>query len=172
MNPLNRWTRTGATLLLLSASSWVPGGGAQAADMASPLAGSWTLVAADVLHPDGSRGRDYGAAPLGRLLIDMHGHYSLQIFKSERPRFASPDKGKGSAAEFESAILGSSSHYGSVSVDNEAHVLTFRIEGSSFPNWEGTQQPRRFELKGGELSYQVPARPNGDVPVSVWRRLN
>jgi len=172
MNPLNRWTRTGAALLLLNTASWIPGAAAQAADMNSPLAGSWTLVAADVLHADGSRGHDYGAAPIGRLLIDSQGHYSLQIFKSERARFASPDKAKGTAAEFESAILGASSHYGSVSVDNDGHVLTFRIEGSSFPNWEGTQQQRRFELKGDELSYQVPPRPNGDIPLSVWRRLN
>src|SRR5471032_1283010 len=155
MNPLNRWTRTGAALLLLNTASWIPGAAAQAADMNSPLAGGWTLVAADVLHADGSRGHD-----------------SLQIFKSERARFASPDKAKGTAAEFESAILGASSHYGSVSVDNDGHVLTFRIEGSSFPNWEGTQQQRRFELKGDELSYQVPPRPNGDIPLSVWRRLN
>ncbi|HEY9429280.1 MAG TPA: lipocalin-like domain-containing protein, partial [Gemmatimonadaceae bacterium] len=55
----------------------------------SPLAGTWTLVAADLLHPDGSRTRDYGAAPKGRLIVDAGGHYSLQIFKSERPRFAS-----------------------------------------------------------------------------------
>lgn len=33
--------------------------------VASPMAGTWTLVAADVLHPDGSRGRDYGNAPKG-----------------------------------------------------------------------------------------------------------
>jgi|SRR5471030_384446 len=172
MTTLNRWTRTGAALLLLSTAPWIPGGRAHAADMPSPLAGSWTLVAADVLHADGSRGHDYGAAPIGRLLVDERGHYSLQIFKSERPRFASADKGQGTAAEFASATLGSSSHYGSVSVDNDAHVLTFRIEGSSFPNWEGTQQQRRFELKGDELSYHVPPRPNGDVPVSVWRRLD
>jgi Lipocalin-like domain len=42
------------------------------------LAGTWTLVAADVLHADGTRGRDYGAAPKGLLLNDAQGHYSLQ----------------------------------------------------------------------------------------------
>ena len=25
-----------------------------------PLAGTWTLVAADLIRPDGTRGRDYG----------------------------------------------------------------------------------------------------------------
>lgn len=171
MIALNRWARTGAAMLLLHAGPWIAGARAADAIAISPLAGSWTLVAADVLHADGSRGRDYGAAPLGRLLIDAQGRYSLQIFKSERPRFASNDKGQGSSAEFAGAVLGASTHYGSVTVDADAHLLTFRIEGASFPNWEGTQQQRMYTLKDDELSYQVPPRPNGDIPLSVWRRL-
>lgn len=59
------------------------------------LVGTWTLVAADAQHPDGSRASDYGVAPKGLLLIDAQGHYSLQIFKAERPQFASGDKGEG-----------------------------------------------------------------------------
>ena len=31
-------------------------------------------------------------------------------------------------------------------------------------------QTRAFELHGDTLSYRVPPRPNGDVPISVWRR--
>jgi hypothetical protein len=26
-------------------------------------------------------------------------------------------------------------------------------------------------LSGDELSYRVPARPDGNIPISVWRRL-
>lgn len=138
---------------------------------ASPLAGTWTLAAADVVHADGSRERDYGAAPRGLLLVDGEGHYSLQIFKVERPRFASGDKLTGSDAEFKAAVLGSSTHFGAISVDAAAGLLTFKIDAASFPNWEGAAQTRRYELKGDELSYRVPPRPNGDVPISVWRRL-
>jgi Lipocalin-like domain len=138
---------------------------------ASPLAGTWTLVAADVVHADGSRARDYGAAPKGLLLIDGEGHYSLQIFKAERPRFASGDKATGTEAEFKAAVLGSSTHFGEISVDQAAGTLTFKIDAASFPNWEGAAQSRRYELKDDELSYRVPPRPNGDVPISVWRRL-
>src|ERR1700753_3018944 len=88
----------------------------------SPLAGTWTLVAADVLHADGSLARDYGAAPKGLLLIDAAGHYSLQIFKSERSRFASADKLAGTEAEYKAAVLGSSTHYGTVRIDTNAHT--------------------------------------------------
>ncbi len=134
----------------------------------SALAGIWTLVAADVEHPDGRRLRDYGAAPTGRLMIGTDGRYSLQIFKSERAAFSTNDKNAGTDTEFKSAVLGSSTHFGTIAMDGS--TLTFRIEGASFPNWEGTIQRRSFELKGDELSYRVPARADGGIPVSVWRR--
>jgi len=139
---------------------------------AHPLAGTWSLVAADVLKPDGTRAHDYGESPHGRLMIDTQGHYSLQIFKSERSRFASGDKASGTPAEFESAVLGASTHFGIVTIDNVTGNLIFQIEGSSFPNWEGTQQKRRFELQGTELSYRVPPRPDGSIPISVWRKIS
>jgi hypothetical protein len=135
------------------------------------LAGTWALVAADVLHADGTRARDYGAAPKGLLLIDAHGRYSLQIFKAERPRFASGDKLTGTPAEYEAAVLGSSTHFGTISVDPVGGTLTFQIENASFANWEGAQQKRHYELNGDELSYRVPTRPDGNTPISVWRLL-
>lgn len=133
------------------------------------LAGTWTLVAADVQRPDGSIERDYGAAPKGRLFIDAQGRYALQIFKAERPRFASADKAAGTVDELRAAVLGSSTHYGTVALEDGQ--LVFRIEAASFPNWEGTVQRRTFELHGDELRYRVPARPDGGIPISVWRRM-
>lgn len=132
------------------------------------LKGTWALVAADVEYADGRRLRDYGSAPKGRLFIDQQGRYSLQIFKSERPRFATTDKNGGTDAEFKAAVLGSSTHYGTIVM--EGNTLVFHVEAASFPNWEGTVQRRGFELKENELSYRVPPRPDGGTPISVWHR--
>jgi hypothetical protein len=143
-----------------------------AASEVSALTGTWFLAAADVLHPDGTRTHDYGAAPKGSLMIDAKGRYSLQIFKAERSRFSSDDKRSGTPAEYEEAVMGSSTHLGELSVDSANGVLTFHIQNASFPNWEGEEQKRNYELKGSELSYRVVPRPNGDVPISVWRKLN
>jgi hypothetical protein len=44
----------------------------------------------------------------------------------------------------------------------------FRIESASLPNWEETEQKRTFELSGDELSYRVPALPDGNIQISVW----
>ncbi|UNK49570.1 lipocalin-like domain-containing protein [Lysobacter sp. S4-A87] len=140
-------------------------------ELPSPLRGTWTLVAADKILPGGAVARDYGEQPKGRLVVDAEGHYSLQIFKSERLRFAADNKADGSADEFKSAVMGSSTHYGTVTMDRKDNQLVFSIEGSSFPNWEGTVQRRQYTLHGDELSYRVPPRADGSIPVSVWRRV-
>jgi hypothetical protein len=168
MKPITLKTGLAAQALLIVMAT-----AAHAASLSvAPLVGTWTLVAADVQHADGTRSRDYGAAPKGLLEIDSEGRYSLQIFKSERPRFASGDKSTGTDTEYRSAVLGASTHYGTVSLDAPHGTLTFNIEAASFPNWEGAAQTRQYELNGDELSYRVPARPDGNTPISVWRRLN
>ncbi|WP_223391644.1 lipocalin-like domain-containing protein [Caulobacter segnis] len=153
---------TGLVLLLTSA------GAAGAADF--PLAGTWTLTAADRITPAGVREHDYGAAPKGRLIVDATGRYSLQIYKSERTGFASGDKKRGTPEDYLDAVLGSSTHYGTIAIDETAHQLVFKIDGSAFKNWEGTTQRRAYDLKGDVLSYRVPTAPDGNVPISAWRR--
>ena len=53
------------------------------------LAGTWTLVAADDLKPDGTRAPAYGPNPQGLLIIEKDGRYALQIYRSDRAKFAS-----------------------------------------------------------------------------------
>lgn len=168
---MRMYSRLITTTLLVTGLAPASAGMAAGVSHRFPLAGTWTLQAADALHPDGSRSRDYGEAPKGLLMIDAQGHYSLQIFRSDRPRFAAGAKADGSADEYRAAVMGSSTHYGTLDIDATRHLLVFHIEGASFPNWEGQQQRRSFELRGDLLSYRVPARPNGDVPISVWRRI-
>ena len=143
-------------------------GAARAADF--PLAGTWMLTAADRITPGGVRERDYGAAPKGRLIVDAAGRYSLQIFKTERTGFASGDKKRGTPEEYADAVLGSSTHYGTIAIDAPARQLLFKIEGASFKTWEGTTQRRSYELNGDVLSYRVPTAPDGATPISEWKR--
>ena len=172
MNIRTTATRHAMAALLATCLLWASAVFAGSAHGASSLAGTWTLVAADVQHPDGSRASDYGAQPKGLLMIDSQGHYSLQIFKTERQAFHAGDKAKGTPDEYKAAVMDSSTHYGTLRIEPDRGVLVFHIQGASFPNWEGQEQRRQYQLDDGVLSYRVTARPNGDVPISVWRKID
>ena len=139
-----------------------------------PLAGTWVLKAAQILLPDGSHAVDprLGADAKGVLMIDTEGQYSLQIFRSDRPKFASGDKKRGTPQEYEAAILGLSTHTGHIIMDTVNKTLQFNIDYASFPNWEHTTQTRQYKLSGNELYYEVPAKAGaGTVAVSIWQRV-
>ena len=161
------------TLALLAAATRLTAQSAApaAAPAATSLAGTWTLSAADDLRPDGTRVPAFGPDPQGLLILGADGRYSLQIYRSDRAKFASPDKRRGTAEEFKAAVLAMSTHYGRYVVDAAAGIITFQIDRAAFPNWDATEQKRPFTLVGDELSYRVSATPDGTVPISVWRRV-
>lgn len=138
----------------------------------SPLAGTWTLVQADVILADGRQVHDYGDAPKGLMIIDAKGHYSLQIYDSHRPKYATGDRTTGTPEEYRGNVLGISAHFGMIEVDTAAHDFKLHVDTASFPNQDGATQTRHYELKGSELSYRVEPRKDGSVPISVWRRLD
>lgn len=135
------------------------------------LAGTWRLLAADKELPDGSVRQDYGETPSGLFIVDDEGRYSLQIFSPARANFVSRDKAGGTDEEMRQAMIGASTHFGELTVDWSMSTLTFQIEDASFPNWRGAVQVRSFELAGDVLTYRVPPRSDGTVPISVWQRI-
>lgn len=147
-------------------------GSARSEDL-STLAGTWSLVSAYEIQPDGTRTTNYGEHPTGLLMVDGSGRYSIQIFKLGRALFASGDKTVGRPDEYRAALVGISTHIGKVTIDRSRHQLVFDVEAASFPNWEGKRQVRDFTYQDGVLSYAVPptASGNGSTAYSVWRRV-
>ncbi|WP_082507058.1 MULTISPECIES: lipocalin-like domain-containing protein [unclassified Duganella] len=146
-------------------------GAAAATDMPAAtagLAGSWELIGAYREHRDGSRSNDYGAKPRGMLNVASDGRYALQIYHAERPPFEGDFRAAG-AQEYKRLLLAMSAHFGSISVEQDK--LVFRITAASNPQWDGSVQRRGYQLRGDVLEWRVPPRPDGDVPISVWRRL-
>ena len=139
-----------------------------------PLAGTWVLKAAEVIFPDGTHATDtaYGKNAKGILMIDEDGQYSLQIFRPDRLKFASGDKKKGTPEEYESALLGISTHIGHIKIDTVNNILQFNIDYAAYPNWDNTTQTRKFKLSNEELYYEVPAKAAaGTIAVSIWTRI-
>ena len=139
--------------------------------VAGGVVGTWALTAAERLLPDGTRVADYGPSPHGLVIFTADGYYSVQIYRAERPRFSSGDKLKGTPEEYKEASLGMSVHFGRYTVDPAKGTITFHIDRASFPNWDDTTQVRAYDLKGDELSWKVPPRPDGSIPVTRLRRV-
>lgn len=138
-----------------------------------PLAGTWILKAAEVILPDGTHTTDtsYSKNAKGILMIDADGQYSLQIFRPDRPKFSSGDKKRGTPEEYESALLGISTHIGHIKIDTINKLLQFHIDYAAYPNWDNTTQTRKFKLSDDELYYEVPAKAGaGTIAVSIWTR--
>ncbi len=47
---------------------------------ANSFVGTWKLIAADKLLPDGARAADYGTQPHGLAIFTADGHFMVQVF--------------------------------------------------------------------------------------------
>lgn len=135
------------------------------------VVGTWTLIGADKFLPDGTRVSDYGADPHGIAIFTADGHYIVEIYRADRTKFSSGDKLHGTPEDYKNVSLGMSTHFGRYTVDPAKGTISFHIDRASFPNWDDTTQVRAYEIKGDELSWKVPARPDGTIPLTVLRRL-
>ncbi len=158
----------GATAMLMMSVS----AGATDAPRLS-LEGTWVMTSAYEILADGTRTTNYGEHPDGLLMVDKAGRYSIQIFRPDRPRFASGVKSQGTPEEYREAVLGSSTHTGRIIVEPAKGKLIFKIDTASYPNWQGTEQVRNYTFKDGTLTYSVPADAsgNGTVAYSIWRHV-
>ncbi|CAM3250611.1 Lipocalin-like domain-containing protein [Sphingomonas antarctica] len=157
-----------AAALLLTGASPAP-----SPENLASLQGTWEMVSAYEIKADGTRTTNYGEHPLGLLTVDAAHRYNMQIFKVGRSAFASGDKARGTPDEYRQAVVGSSTHFGVVTIDRAKHELVFDVKAASFPNWEGKRQVRDYTFKDGLLSYAVPASASssGIVAYSIWRRI-
>ncbi len=101
--------------------------------------------------PDAPWTRRFGADPKGCIMYDGTGHMMVQFEKMpSRAKFASGDDWKPTPAEAMAAYLGDVAYFGTDTVDEDAGVVTHRVEGSLNPGCFGTDQlrPRRSRGSG------------------------
>ena len=122
------------------------------------LVGSWIFVSSTTKAEDGSPA--WGTNPKGLVIFTASGRYSTHLLRSDRPKFASNSRLKGTPEENKAAVHGNVS-IGTYTVDEANKTFTIRFEGSTYPNLEGTVQTRPFEIAGDELRVTNPAPTAG-----------
>ena len=140
-----------------------------AASARQQLIGTWTFVS--TIRPDGGSAWDPNAK--GLLVFTDKGYFSIQVMRGDRPKFASNSRMKGTPEENSAAIRGILNYFGKFEVDEAGQVLLFHIESSSFPNWNGTVQKRKFTVTKDDLKYDGPPTTRGGPPSEVvWKRVH
>jgi Lipocalin-like domain len=138
--------------------------------LAQQIQGSWTLVSI-YNEQDGKRTDTYGPNPRGFHILTPDGHFSTIIMRASLPKFAANNRMKGTAEENQAVVQGSIAFFGSYAVASEKeHLVIERVEGCTFPNWDGTDQKRVMTVKGDELKVTVPTADIGGTIYSVWKR--
>jgi hypothetical protein len=116
------------------------------------LIGTWRLISVCAIRQsDGEVKYPFGKRSVGQLMYDSIGNMSVVIMRPERPRSSINDKFQATAEEIKSAFEGFEAYFGAYKIDEEKEIVIHHIEGSSFPNWEGTAQTRFVELSGNQL---------------------
>jgi len=134
-----------------------------AAQSAKDLVGSWTAVSVDA----------YGPNPKGSLIFEANSRFSLQLMRADLPKYASNNRTQGTPAEYKATAEGSISYFGTYSVSGTDLML--HVEGSTFPNWTGTDQKRvNLSVTGDDLKYTNPTPSGGPAGAAlplVWKRI-
>lgn len=134
------------------------------------IVGTWTYVSVDLVHPDGSREPLFGPGPQGMAVFDANGHYLLMTARAGQHRFASDNRMQGTPDENRAVVQSSIAHFGTYTVDEADGTITFHIQTSTFPNWNGVDQKRPFTISGDVLTWKTPASTGGGTAEVILKR--
>src|SRR5215831_14571102 len=163
--------RIGVSAIIIFGLAWLSGSAVGQHNSAKEqLVGAWSLVSIDFVRPDGGRSATFGASPKGIAFFDAGGHYIISVMRSDRPKYAINNFAEGTADENKATAQGVITYFGTYSVSEADRIVAIHIEGSSFPNWNSTDQKRIFAIAGDELKLTSPAASGAGTAEVVWKR--
>jgi hypothetical protein len=143
--------------------------GALAQDIGE-LAGTWTLVSS-VTEKGGEKTEQFGPGAKGMMSLDADGHFMLTIVGADLPRFASNNRATGTAEENQAVVRKSIAMIGTYSINLADKTLIFKVDSSTFPNWNGTTQKRSIIAASKEqLKYITATASSGGIGTVTWKR--
>ena len=140
------------------------------------LIGTWQLLSYIEVPLNGSDSIfPMGKSPKGILIYGADGFMSVQISSSERSIYSSNDRYIADDQEIISSIKGFIAFSGSYHINNQTAIVSYSIQTSSFPNWEGQIQERKVDFEGDILYLKSvePILSNGQDVNSymTWQRI-
>ena len=146
------------------------GASAQQKSLKEQLTGAWIIVSNEGIGPDGVKDQPFGPNPSGIEVYDVSGQFVHIIVNPAVPKFKVNNRVKGTAEENAAAVHGTTTNFGTWTVDEASKTVTVHFTGSMFPNQTGTDSKRVVSISGDELRITNPATAAGLNASQVWRR--
>ena len=158
--------------MICASSPFFVGRAAVSEPAADQFKGTWSLVSIRYVSPNGAVVEPFGPHAKGMLVFDGS-HFATQVMAAALPKFASNNRMIGTPQEYEAISHGVVAYFGTYDVNAASRVVVLHIERSSFPNWEGTDQQRKFEFVGDELRYTASSTTANPAEAAqlVWKRV-
>ena len=139
------------------------------AQTARDLVGTWTTVSSVNIQQDGRRADVFGPHGRGIAIFESNGRFTIVNIDPDVPKFGSNNRTQGTAEENKAAVVGGVALYGTYWVSNR--TIFFKVEGSTYPNWTGTEQARTvISFTGDDLKWSLRASIGGTTEVA-WKRV-
>jgi hypothetical protein len=137
------------------------------------LVGTWSFVIAEITTADGKKTLPFGDKPKGMLIFTADGHFSQVHVAGDLPKIASNNRLAGTDADNKAIVHGSLSLFGTYAIDEDKKTVTFKIEGSTFPNLAGAAQTRTIDLLTADEFRNTNPAASRDVPAvatNIYKR--
>lgn len=142
---------------------------AQQKTIKEQLVGTWILIDAIDVSPDGTKNSPWGPSPKGTYMFDSDGHFAQMLLRSDLPKFK--NRAQGTAEQNKAVVQGSVAMYGTYSINEADKLLTVHFEGSTFAAFNGTEGKRTIlSVTAEELRLTNPATSTGTRADSTWQR--
>lgn len=140
------------------------------AELRQQMIGTWTLVEQWV-EQDGKKIHRFGTNPKGIAIYDANGRFSTILLRADLPKFASNNAMTGTPEENRAIVQGTNATFGTWSINEEDGTLISKIDGSSFPGWDGQNQKRVLTIAGDDMKMCVGGAQIGGTACATWKRV-
>jgi hypothetical protein len=123
----------------------------------NPFVGTWQLIAWENTEADGTVTYPYGQQPVGFLIYTHDGHMAVEIMDPNRrqhdtrlpvePAFAQTLSDDDRLSAYNTYL----SYCGTYSYSIAEGRMIHHVKAGLIPSWTGSDQPRNFEFRDGQL---------------------
>jgi hypothetical protein len=138
------------------------------AQTAKDLVGSWSVVSAVNTAADGVTTNAFGANPAGMIIFAEDGHFALVDTRADLPKFTTDNRKLGAPEENKAIVEGSIALFGTYALADK--TITFKIEGGTWPGWNGTEQKGiGVSYMGDDLKWTIASTTGGRTDITLKR---